>query len=169
MIDMLLHHLYASIPPSTMIDIGSVMLLTMLLIICDVFLRLLIEATRYNRDTQRSGSVASIVLTMLWRGWGTVKRNGKSRRYMMSKGFRNALAKKMLLQYPGFFIFSVIVYIYPDYEIFEIRIDEALSVFLLSLPVLCETMSIIENLNEIDPDSINALAKIIRFFNRIKG
>lgn len=167
--DVLLNPLYWSIPENILYDVANAIALTAILVICDVFLRLLIEATRYNRDTGKSGSVMSIVCTMLWRGWGPVKRNNKCKRYMMSKGFRNAMAKKVLLQYPGFFLFSVIVYIYPDYEVFELRIDEALSVFLYSLPILCEAMSIIENLNEIDPASINMLARLFSWFHRMKG
>ena len=167
--DSLITHLYLSIPNNMLMDVGSVMALAMILVICDVFLRLLIEATRYNRDTGKDGSLRSIACTMLWRGWGAVKKGAKTKRYMMSKGFRNAIAKKLLLQYPGFFTFAVIVYIYPDYEIFEIRIDQAISMFLLSLPLLCETMSIVENLNEIDPASINMLSKIFAFMKNLKG
>lgn len=162
-------HLYNSIPDKTMIDIGSVMLLTMCLIIVDVGLRLLIEATRYNKEMQKPGTLVSILFTMIWRGWGIVRRNGKNKRYMMSKDFRSGLAKKMLLQYPGFFLFSLLVYIYPDYELFEIRVDEAMSVFLFSLPVLCEMMSIIENLNELDPQSINSLSKLFSLIHKLKG
>lgn len=169
MADALIKTIIDSVPLKTLIDIGSAMILTMTMIIVDVVLRLLIEATHYNKDMGKSGSLASIVFTMLWRGWGVVKYNSKSRRYMMSKGFRNGLAKKILLQYPGFFIFSAIVYIYPDYKIMDIRIDEVISIFLLSLPILCEAMSIIENLNEIDSSSINVVNKLLMIISKIRG
>lgn len=111
--DALLNHLYWSIHENTLYDVANAIALTTILVICDVFLRLLIEAARYNRDTGKSGSAMSIVCTMLWRGCGPVKRNNKCKRYMMSEGFSNAMAK------------------------FEHRIDEALSVFFYSLPILC--------------------------------
>lgn len=166
MIDIFLWHLNESIPDNLLFDMGSVILLTLCLVLVDIVLRLLIEAVNYNTATGKAGTLGSILFTIAWRGWGEVKRNGKKKRYMMSKGLRNGLAKKLLLQYPGFFVFSLVVYIYPDYEIFGMRIDETVSVFLLSLPILCEVMSIVENLNEIDPASINALNRIVTL---IKG
>ncbi len=169
MADALIKTIIDAVPIQTFIDIGSAMILTMTMIIVDVLLRLLIEATRYNKDMGKSGSIASIAFTMLWRGWGVVKHNSKNKRYMMSKRFSNGLAKKILLQYPGFFVFAAIVYIYPDYEIMDVRIDKAISVFLLSLPILCESMSIIENLNEIDSSSINAINKLLMIISKIRG
>lgn len=152
-----------------MMDIGSTMILTVVLVIVDVMLRLLIEATRYNKEQKKSGTIGSILFTMLWRGWGvTYYNNGKAKRYMMSKGFRNGLANKLLLQYPGFFLLSTVVYIYPDYMVMDVRIDETVSIFLMSLPVLCESMSIVENLNEIDSSAINVLNKLFSILSNLR-
>ena len=159
--DLVVLYLQDQVPFGMVKDIVNSIFLTVLLICVDTWLRLLIEATNYNKATGRDGTTKNILLALVWRGWGAININGKNKRFLASKGLRLATFQKLVKQYPLFFLLSFISLIGPDTVIFSLRTDSLLSMFFMLIPICYEISSIVEKLQELDPSSINVLSKFI--------
>lgn len=150
------------IPATALNDIAGCMVFTLYLLLADVFLRVGIECNNYLSVTHRKRTAGNYIKTVLWYGWGEVKVGEKRKRFLVSKGLRNALTMKMTVQYPALFLFSALAFLLPDIIIAGWRFDLLISFIFSIIPVICELTSIIEKLNMLD-------AEIVRIWDKLTG
>lgn len=151
---------YPAIPTQAITDITGCIFFTISLLMADVLLRIIIECNNYLKATRKRRTAANYILTVLWFGWGEAGKEKK--RFLVSKGLRNALTLKMTVQYPALFLFSALSFLLPDVVIAGWRFDLFVSFVFSIIPVVCELTSIIEKLNMLD-------AKIIRMWDKFIG
>lgn len=159
---------YLSIPPNAEMDILGTMMFTMALLLVDVCLRAAIEIDGYLKATRKSATVWHILTALLWYGWGEVPTKTGKHRFLMSKGLREGLVKKLGCQYPVLFLLSYCAYTLPDVVISGWRVDEFTSFILASVPVLCELTSIVEKLNLLNADIIRVGRAFVSFVKSVK-
>lgn len=152
--------LFPEIPMQTITDITGCIFFTIALLMTDVLLRIIIECNNYLRVTRKRKTALNYILTVLWFGWGEAGK--EKRRFLVSKGLRNALTLKMTVQYPALFLFSALSFLLPDIVIAGWRFDLFVSFVFSIIPVVCEVTSIIEKLNMLD-------AEIIHIWDKLTG
>ena len=151
--------LFPEIPMQTITDITGCIFFTIALLMTDVLLRI-IECNNYLRVTRKRKTALNYILTVLWFGWGEAGK--EKRRFLVSKGLRNALTLKMTVQYPALFLFSALSFLLPDIVIAGWRFDLFVSFVFSIIPVVCEVTSIIEKLNMLDAEIIHIWDKVTR-------
>lgn len=152
---------YPAIPTQAITDITGCIFFTISLLMADVLLRIIIECNNYLKVTRKRRTAANYILTILWFGWGEAGKEKK--RFLVSKGLRNALTIKMTVQYPALFLFSALSFLLPDVVIAGWRFDLFVSFIFSIIPVVCELTSIIEKLNMLDAEIIRMWDKFIGF------
>lgn len=152
--------LFPEIPPQSLTDITGCIFFTIALLMTDVLLRIIIECNNYLRATRKRKTALNYILTVLWFGWGEAGKEKK--RFLVSKGLRNALTLKMTVQYPALFLFSALSFLLPDIVIAGWRFDLFVSFVFSIIPVVCELTSIIEKLNMLDAEIIHIWDKVTR-------
>lgn len=152
---------YPAIPTQAITDITGCIFFTISLLMADVLLRIIIECNNYLKVTRKRRTAANYILTVLWFGWGEAGKEKK--RFLVSKGLRNALTIKMTVQYPALFLFSALSFLLPDVVIAGWRFDLFVSFIFSIIPVVCELTSIIEKLNMLDAEIIRMWDKFIGF------
>lgn len=152
--------LFPEIPMQTITDITGCIFFTIALLMTDVLLRIIIECNNYLRVTRKRKTALNYILTVLWFGWGEAGK--EKRRFLVSKGLRNALTLKMTVQYPALFLFSALSFLLPDIVIAGWRFDLFVSFVFSIIPVVCEVTSIIEKLNMLDAEIIHIWDKVTR-------
>ena len=152
--------LFPEIPMQTITDITGCIFFTIALLMTDVLLRIIIECNNYLRATRKRRTAANYILTVLWFGWGEAGKEKK--RFLVSKGLRNALTLKMTVQYPALFLFSALSFLLPDIVIAGWRFDLLISFIFSIIPIVCEVTSIIEKLNMLDAEIIHIWDKVTR-------
>ena len=152
--------LFPEIPMQTIADITGCIFFTIALLMTDVLLRIIIECNNYLRVTRKRKTALNYILTVLWFGWGEAGK--EKRRFLVSKGLRNALTLKMTVQYPALFLFSALSFLLPDIVIAGWRFDLFVSFVFSIIPVVCEVTSIIEKLNMLDAEIIHIWDKVTR-------
>lgn len=152
--------LFPEIPPQSLIDITGCIFFTIALLMTDVLLRIIIECNNYLRVTRKRKTALNYILTVLWFGWGGAGKEKK--RFLVSKGLRNALTLKMTVQYPALFLFSALSFLLPDIVIAGWRFDLLISFVFSIIPIVCEVTSIIEKLNMLDAEIIHIWNKVTR-------
>lgn len=152
--------LFPEIPTQTLTDITGCIFFTIALLMADVLLRIIIECNNYLRVTRKRKTALNYILTVLWFGWGEAGKEKK--RFLVSKGLRNALTLKMTVQYPALFLFSALSFLLPDIVIAGWRFDLFVSFVFSIIPVVCELTSIIEKLNMLDAEIIHIWDKVTR-------
>ena len=123
-------------------------------------LRIIIECNNYLRATRKRKTALNYILTVIWFGWGEAGK--EKRRFLVSKGLRNALTLKMTVQYPALFLFSALSFLLPDIVIAGWRFDLLISFVFSIIPIVCEVTSIIEKLNMLD-------AEIVHMWDKLTG
>ena len=152
--------LFPEIPMQTIADITGCIFFTIALLMTDVLLRIIIECNNYLRATRKRKTALNYILTVIWFGWGEAGK--EKRRFLVSKGLRNALTLKMTVQYPALFLFSALSFLLPDIVIAGWRFDLFVSFVFSIIPVVCEVTSIIEKLNMLDAEIIHIWDKVTR-------
>lgn len=152
--------LFPEIPSQSLTDITGCIFFTIALLMTDVLLRIIIECNNYLKATRKRRTAANYILTILWFGWGEAGKEKK--RFLVSKGLRNALTLKMTVQYPALFLFSALSFLLPDVVIAGWRFDLLISFIFSIIPVVCEVTSIIEKLNMLD-------AEIVHMWDKLTG
>ena len=152
--------LFPEIPSQSLTDITGCIFFTISLLMTDVLLRIIIECNNYLRATRKRKTALNYILTVLWFGWGEAGKEKK--RFLVSKGLRNALTLKMTVQYPALFLFSALSFLLPDIVIAGWRFDLFVSFVFSIIPVVCEVTSIIEKLNMLDAEIIHIWDKVTR-------
>ncbi|WP_127058947.1 hypothetical protein [Veillonella ratti] len=166
-IEQVLIYLEQVITTNILIDTLNTMILVVILVCIDTFLRMLIEATEYNKATNRDGTLLNILLALIWRGWETVAVDGRAKRFLASKGLRMATFQKLVKQYPWFFILSLLMMLAPDTETLGIRTDILLSQFFMYCPIVYELSSIVEKLRALDAKNIVVIERLISLLERV--
>ena len=159
--------LFPEIPMQALTDITGCIFFTIALLMTDVLLRIIIECNNYLRATRKRKTALNYILTVLWFGWGEAGKEKK--RFLVSKGLRNALTLKMTVQYPALFLFSALSFLLPDVVIAGWRFDLFISFVFSIIPVVCEVTSIIEKLNMLDAEIVhmwNKLMRLVRIWRR---
>ena len=152
--------LFPEIPSQSLTDITGCIFFTISLLMTDVLLRIIIECNNYLRATRKRKTALNYILTVIWFGWGEAGKEKK--RFLVSKGLRNALTLKMTVQYPALFLFSALSFLLPDIVIAGWRFDLFVSFVFSIIPVVCEVTSIIEKLNMLDAEIIHIWDKVTR-------
>ena len=152
--------LFPEIPMQTITDITGCIFFTIALLMTDVLLRIIIECNNYLRATRKRKTALNYILTVIWFGWGEAGK--EKRRFLVSKGLRNALTLKMTVQYPALFLFSALSFLLPDIVIAGWRFDLLISFVFSIIPIVCEVTSIIEKLNMLD-------AEIVHMWDKLTG
>lgn len=152
--------LFPEVPMQSLTDITGCIFFTIALLMTDVLLRIIIECNNYLRATRKRKTALNYILTVLWFGWGEAGKEKK--RFLVSKGLRNALTLKMTVQYPALFLFSALSFLLPDIVIAGWRFDLFVSFVFSIIPVVCEVTSIIEKLNMLDAEIIHIWDKVTR-------
>lgn len=152
--------LFPEIPPQSLIDITGCIFFTIALLMTDVLLRIIIECNNYLRVTRKRKTALNYILTVIWFGWGEAGK--EKRRFLVSKGLRNALTLKMTVQYPALFLFSALSFLLPDIVIAGWRFDLFVSFVFSIIPIVCEVTSIIEKLNMLDAEIVHMWDKVTR-------
>ena len=152
--------LFPEIPPQSLTDITGCIFFTIALLMTDILLRIIIECNNYLRATRKRKTALNYILTVIWFGWGEAGKEKK--RFLVSKGLRNALTLKMTVQYPALFLFSALSFLLPDIVIAGWRFDLFVSFVFSIIPVVCEVTSIIEKLNMLDAEIIHIWDKVTR-------
>lgn len=166
--DSILFHLYHSTPDNAVYDIIFCILAVTILLLIDIILRFMIELVEYNKAVGKECNTWNM-LTALFLGWGSVTlANGKKRRFLVSKAFRKSLFYKVSFEYPIFFILAVTAWSLPDVPVMGLRIDALLSMLFMLAPMLCEIVSIIEKLNELDAEAFEWFKKLRKFIKETK-
>lgn len=150
-----------------LVDEVNTVILVVLLVCIDTFLRMLTEATEYNKAIGRDNTILNIIWTLLWRGWGPLEVAGKRKRYLASKGLRVATYTKFVKHYPWYFILSMVIMFAPDTETLGLRTDILLSQFFMYCPVVYELSSIIEKLRALDARNIVIVERMLAIVERI--
>ena len=153
--------LFPEIPMQTLTDITGCIFFTIALLMTDLLLRIIIECNNYLKAAKKRRTALNYILTVIWFGWGEVGK--EKRRFLVSKGLRNALILKMTVQYPVLFLFSALSFLLPDIIIAGWRFDLLISFIFSIIPVVCELTSIIEKLNMLDAEIIRMWDKFIGF------
>ena len=166
--DSILFHLYYSTPDNAVYDIIFCILAVTILLLIDIILRFVIELVEYNKAVGKECTTWNM-FKALFLGWGSVTlTNGKKKRFLVSKAFRKSLFAKLSFEYPIFFILAVTAWSLPDVPVIGIRIDALLSMIFMSAPMLCEIVSIIEKLNELDAEAFEWFKKLRKFIKETK-
>lgn len=152
--------LFPEIPSQSLTDITGCIFFTIALLMTDVLLRIIIECNNYLRVTRKRKTALNYILTVMWFGWGEAGK--EKRRFLVSKGLRNALTLKMTVQYPALFLFSALSFLLPDIVIAGWRFDLLISFVFSIIPIVCEVTSIIEKLNMLDAEIIHIWNKVTR-------
>lgn len=152
--------LFPEIPSQSLTDITGCIFFTIALLMTDVLLRIIIECNNYLRVTRKRKTALNYILTVIWFGWGEAGK--EKRRFLVSKGLRNALTLKMTVQYPALFLFSALSFLLPDIVIAGWRFDLLISFVFSIIPIVCEVTSIIEKLNMLDAEIIHIWDKVTR-------
>ena len=152
--------LFPEIPMQTITDITGCIFFTIALLMTDVLLRIIIECNNYLRATRKRKTALNYILTVIWFGWGEAGK--EKRRFLVSKGLRNALTLKMTVQYPALFLFSALSFLLPDIVIAGWRFDLLISFVFSIIPIVCEVTSIIEKLNMLE-------AEIVHMWDKLTG
>ena len=159
----------AYVPPEAVQDIMGTMFFTLALLLTDVLLRIAIECDGYIKASHKKYTVWNIITTFLWYGWGELSTsNGKKKRFLVSKGLRNALVMKITVQYPALFLFSTLSFLLPDVVVMGWRFDLMMSFVFAIIPVICELPSIIEKLNLLDADLVKIYGEFSKFVKSIR-
>ena len=166
--DSILFHLYYSTPDNAVYDIIFCILAVTILLLTDIILRFVIELVEYNKAVGKECTTWNMSKA-LFLGWGSVTLpNGKKKRFLVSKAFRKSLFAKLSFEYPIFFILAVTAWSLPDVPVIGIRIDALLSMIFMFAPMLCEIVSIIEKLNELDAEAFEWFKKLRKFIKETK-
>ena len=166
--DRILLHLYDSAPDNAVYDIIFCILAVTILLLIDIVLRFVIELVEYNKAVGKECNTLNM-LTALFLGWGSVTiTNGKKKRFLVSKAFRKSLFSKVSFEYPIFFTLAATAWSLPDVPVIGIRIDALLSMIFMFAPMLCEIVSIIEKLNELDAEAFEWFKKLRKFIKETK-
>lgn len=96
-----------------------------------------------------------------------MEHKGKQRRYLASKGLREALFAKFIKQYPWFLLLSLPLMYISDYEYFGLRVDILATLTIMHIPIFCELSSIVEKLREINPNNIMLLDRVIKVISEV--
>lgn len=157
------------IPTTAVADIMGTMFFTIALLLTDVLLRIAIECDGYLKAAHKKYTLWNILTTFLWYGWGELPTsNGKKKRFLVSKGLRNALVMKITVQYPALFLFSTLSFLLPDVVVMGWRFDLMMSFVFAIIPVICELTSIIEKLNLLDADLVKIYGEFSKFVKSIR-
>lgn len=157
------------IPTTAVADIMGTMFFTIALLLTDVLLRIAIECDGYLKASHKKYTLWNILTTFLWYGWGELPtNNGKKKRFLVSKGLRNALVMKITVQYPALFLFSTLSFLLPDVVVMGWRFDLMMSFVFTIIPVVCELTSIIEKLNLLDADLVKIYGEFSKFVKSIR-
>lgn len=152
--DELVTRILLNVSHEHVLDICNVILLVLILLVADAFLRIIAEVFQYNKDHNRKNTTKTFITTLIWYGWGQgdyIDANtGKIKRYLMSEKLRSSMLKKICLFYPAWFFLSIACVSLPDTVFIGVRGDELLANVFMWWPVASELSSIIENLREID-------------------
>lgn len=148
------------IPLQALTDITGCIIFTLSLLMADVLLRVIIECNNYLLATNKKRTFKNYFTTIIWYGWGEAGKEKK--RFLVSKGLRNALTIKMTVQYPALFLFSALSFLLPDIVIAGCRFDLFVSFVFSIIPVVCEVTSIIEKLNMLDAEIVHMWDKLMR-------
>lgn len=151
---------FPEIPLQALTDITGCIIFTLSLLMTDVLLRVIIECNNYLLATNKKRTFKNYFTTIIWYGWGEVGKEKK--RFLVSKGLRNALTLKMTVQYPALFLFSALSFLLPDIIIAGWRFDLFISFVFSIIPVVCEVTSIIEKLNMLDAEIVHMWDKLMR-------
>ena len=166
--DSILLHLYYSTPDNAVYDIILCILAVTILLLIDITLRFVIELVEYNKAVGKKCNTWNM-FKALFLGWGSVTLpNGKKKRFLISKAFRKSLFSKIAFEYPIFFTLAVTAWSLPDVPVIGMRIDALLSMIFMFAPMLCEIVSIIEKLNELDAESFEWFKKLRKFIKETK-
>ena len=166
--DSILFHLYCSTPDNAVYDIIFCILAVTILLLIDIVLRFAIELVGYNKAVGKECTTWNM-FKALFLGWGSVTlTNGKKKRFLVSKAFRKSLFAKLSFEYPIFFILAVTSWSLPDVPVIGIRIDALLSMIFMLAPMLCEIVSIIQKLNELDTQAFEWFKKLRKFIKETK-
>ena len=93
--DSILSYLYHSAPDNAVYDIIFCILAVTILLLIDILLRFVIELVEYNKAVGKECTTWNM-FKALFLGWGTVTlSNGKTKRFLVSKAFRNSLFSKV--------------------------------------------------------------------------
>ena len=149
--DELVTRILLNVSHEHVLDICNVILLVLILLVADAFLRIIAEVFQYNN---RKNTTKTFITTLIWYGWGRgdyIDANtGKIKRYLMSEKLRSSMLKKICIFYPAWFFLSIACVSLPDTVFIGVRGDELLANVFMWWPVASELSSIIENLREID-------------------
>ena len=159
--------LFPEIPSQSLTDITGCIFFTIALLMTDVLLRVIIECNNYLLATNKKRTFKNYFTAIIWYGWGEAGK--EKRRFLVSKGLRNALTLKMTVQYPALFLFSALSFLLPDIVIAGWRFDLVISFIFSINPILCEVTSIIEKLNMLDAEIIhiwNKVTRLVRIWKR---
>lgn len=151
---------FPEIPLQVLTDITGCIIFTLALLMTDVLLRVIIECNNYFLATNKKRTFKNYFTTIIWYGWGEVGKEKK--RFLVSKGLRNALTIKMTVQYPALFLFAALSFLLPDIIIAGWRFDLFISFVFSIIPVVCEVTSIIEKLNMLDAEIVHMWDKLMR-------
>ena len=166
--DSILFYLYHSTPDNAVYDIILCILAVTILLLIDIVLRFVIELVEYNKAVGKECNAWNM-LKALFLGWGAVTLpNGKRKRFLVSKAFRKSLFSKVSFEYPIFFTLAATSWSLPDVPVMGLRIDALLSMLFMLAPMSCETVSIIEKLNELDAEAFEWFKKLRKFIKETK-
>lgn len=166
--DSILFYLYHSAPDNAVYDIIFCILAVTILLLIDILLRFVIELVEYNKAVGKE-CTAWNMFKALFLGWGTVTlSNGKTKRFLVSKAFRKSLFSKVSFEYPIFFTLAATAWSLPDVPVMGFRIDALLSMLFMLAPMLCEIVSIIEKLNELDAEAFKWFKALRQFIKDTK-
>ena len=173
--DVFLSNILAGVSPEHLANISETyFLIILIMFIVDSPLRIYIEVCSYIDDrNELEGSdkwnhdLLTSIKVALWYGWGPGPKidpdTNKPKRYLVSRNMRSAYLVKLALQYPLYFILSIIVMAMPDVELLGIRPDTAIAHGLMWWPIVCELSSIVEKLRFIDPSKFEWMRNIFKF------
>lgn len=107
--DELVTRILLNVSHEHVLDICNVILLVLILLVADAFLRIIAEVFQYNKDHNRKNTTKTFITTLIWYGWGQgdyIDANtGKIKRYLMSEKLRSSMLKKICIFYPAWFFF----------------------------------------------------------------
>ena len=93
--DELVTRILLNVSHEHVLDICNVILLVLILLVADAFLRIIAEVFQYNKDHNRKNTTKTFITTLIWYGWGQgdyIDANtGKIKRYLMSEKLRSSM------------------------------------------------------------------------------
>ena len=129
-------------------------LLIIILIILDMITKWLYIATVYNNDTGRDNTLYTIFRAIFFRGWQAG--------YFDSDRL-NRMCKRQIIPYAAILLMGLFVaLLFPPVNIFGVQIHYVVSIFLYSVPMLCEIFSVAENLKQLGFPYATFVVAVIR-------